>query len=80
MPGEENDGGAEKHRPPSVGDYELVRRQFAVFEHALKKFGADVALWVASIRKARDEGARALVGGLCARRVLSLPPHAKACG
>jgi hypothetical protein len=30
MPGEENDGGAEKHRTPSVGDYELVRRQFAV--------------------------------------------------
>jgi hypothetical protein len=30
-----------------VGDYALVRRQFAVFERALKKFGAGVALWVA---------------------------------
>jgi U3 small nucleolar RNA-associated protein 6 len=52
-----------------VGDYALVRRQFAVFERALKKFGGDVALWVAYIRKARDEGARALVGRLCARCV-----------
>jgi hypothetical protein len=62
-----------KRGPPSVGDYALVRRQFAVFERALKKFGADVALWVAYIRKAQDEGARALIGRLCARCVPLVP-------
>jgi U3 small nucleolar RNA-associated protein 6 len=61
-----------------VGDYALVRRQFAVFECALKKFGGDVALWVAYIRKARDEGACALVGRLYARCVRPPPPRARA--
>jgi U3 small nucleolar RNA-associated protein 6 len=40
----EADGDLAKRGPPSVGEYALVRRQFAVFERALKKFGVDVAL------------------------------------
>ncbi|EIM81259.1 uncharacterized protein STEHIDRAFT_67150 [Stereum hirsutum FP-91666 SS1] len=58
--------------PPSISDYALVRRQFHIFERALKKFQADVGLWVQYIQLAKREGARALVGRITARYVCSL--------
>ena len=62
--------------PPSVSDYALVRRQFYIFERALKKFKADVGLWVQYINVAKHEGARALVGRITARYV-SLISHVR---
>lgn len=53
--------------PPSVSDYALVRRQFQIFERALKKFKSDVGLWIQYIQTAKREGARALVGRITAR-------------
>ena len=53
--------------PPSISDYALVRRQFHIFERALKKFKSDVGLWVQYIELAKREGARALVGRITAR-------------
>jgi U3 small nucleolar RNA-associated protein 6 len=50
-----------------VSDFALVRRQFQIYERALKKFGGDVALWVEYINAAKRERARALVGRLTAR-------------
>ena len=52
---------------PSVSDYALVRRQFHIFERALKKFKGDVGLWLQYIQVAKKEGARALVGRITAR-------------
>lgn len=63
--------------PPSVSDYALVRRQFYIFERALKKFKADVGLWVQYINVAKHEGARALVGRITAR-ALQLHPNTPA--
>ncbi|KAI0309960.1 U3 small nucleolar RNA-associated protein 6-domain-containing protein [Amylostereum chailletii] len=60
--------------PPTISDYALVRRQFHIFERALKKFKADVGLWVEYIRVAQREGARALVGRITAR-ALQLHPN-----
>ena len=54
-------------QPPSVSDYALVRRQFHIFERALKKFKGDVALWIQYIQVAKKEGARTLVGRITAR-------------
>ncbi|KAG5730827.1 U3 small nucleolar RNA-associated protein 6, partial [Termitomyces sp. T112] len=59
---------------PSISDYALVRRQFQIFERALKKFKADVALWIQYIQVAQREGARALVGRITAR-ALQLHPN-----
>ncbi|KAG6886271.1 hypothetical protein C0993_006681 [Termitomyces sp. T159_Od127] len=59
---------------PSISDYALVRRQFQIFERALKKFKSDVALWVQYIQVAQREGARALVGRISAR-ALQLHPN-----
>ncbi|KAG5646802.1 hypothetical protein DXG03_002179 [Asterophora parasitica] len=56
---------------PSLSDYALVRRQFHIFERALKKFKSDVGLWIQYIQVAQQEGARALVGRITARRVRS---------
>lgn len=53
--------------PPTVSDYALVRRQFHIFERALKRFKSDVGLWIQYIRLAKHEGARALVGRITAR-------------
>lgn len=53
--------------PSSVSDYALVRRQFQIFERALKKFKGDVGLWIQYIQLAKKEGARALVGRITAR-------------
>lgn len=58
------------HAPPSVSDYALVRRQFHIFERALKKFKSDVGLWIQYIQVAKREGARALVGRITARFVV----------
>lgn len=53
----------------SISDFALVRRQFHIFERALRKFKSDVALWVQYIEVAKREGARALVGRISARCV-----------
>jgi len=58
------------HAPPTVSDYALVRRQFHIFERALKKFKSDVGLWIQYIQVAKGEGARALVGRITARLVV----------
>lgn len=55
---------------PSVSDYALVRRQFHIFERALKKFKSDVGLWIQYVQVAKKEGARSLVGRITARYVL----------
>ncbi|KAG6920097.1 hypothetical protein DXG01_010165 [Tephrocybe rancida] len=55
-------------------NYALVRRQFHIFERALKKFKSDVGLWVQYIQVAQREGARALVGRITAR-ALQLHPN-----
>lgn len=60
--------------PPTVSDYALVRRQFHIFERALKKFKSDVGLWIQYIQVAKREGARALVGRITAR-ALQLHPN-----
>ncbi|PPQ89504.1 hypothetical protein CVT25_012176 [Psilocybe cyanescens] len=60
--------------PATVSDYALVRRQFHIFERAVKKFKSDVALWVQYIQVAKREGARALVGRITAR-ALQLHPN-----
>ncbi|PIL34179.1 hypothetical protein GSI_03890 [Ganoderma sinense ZZ0214-1] len=62
---------------PSVSDYALVRRQFQIFERALKKFKGDVGLWIQYIQVAKKEGARALVGRITAR-ALQLHPNVPA--
>ncbi|KIP02958.1 hypothetical protein PHLGIDRAFT_111451 [Phlebiopsis gigantea 11061_1 CR5-6] len=59
---------------PSVSDYALVRRQFHIFERALKKFKSDVGLWIQYIQLAKKEGARSLVGRISAR-ALQLHPN-----
>jgi U3 small nucleolar RNA-associated protein 6 len=53
----------------SVSDYALVRRQFHIFERALKKFKADVGLWIQYIDVAKREGAHTLVGRVVARAI-----------
>ncbi|KAI0655912.1 U3 small nucleolar RNA-associated protein 6-domain-containing protein [Cubamyces menziesii] len=63
--------------PPSVSDYALVRRQFQIFERALKKFKGDVGLWIQYIQVAKKEGARSLVGRITAR-ALQLHPNVPA--
>ncbi|KAI0949728.1 hypothetical protein AcW1_009250 [Taiwanofungus camphoratus] len=63
--------------PPSVSDYALVRRQFHIFERALKKFKGDVGLWVQYIQVAKKEGARSLAGRITAR-ALQLHPNVPA--
>jgi U3 small nucleolar RNA-associated protein 6 len=55
--------------PPSISDYALVRRQFHIFERALKKFKDDAGLWIQYIHVAQREGARSLVGRITARYV-----------
>jgi len=52
---------------PSISDYAIVRRQYYIFERAVRKFKADVSLWTQYIEVARQNGARGLVGRLCAR-------------
>ncbi|KAL7281262.1 hypothetical protein ACG7TL_004570 [Trametes sanguinea] len=63
--------------PPSVSDYALVKRQFQIFERALKKFKGDVGLWIQYIQVAKKAGARALVGRITAR-ALQLHPNVPA--
>ncbi|KAI0073382.1 hypothetical protein K474DRAFT_1721714 [Panus rudis PR-1116 ss-1] len=59
--------------PPTVSDYALVRRQFHIFERALKKFKADIGLWIQYIQVAKKEGARSLVGRITARALQLFP-------
>ncbi|EEB95156.1 hypothetical protein MPER_05922, partial [Moniliophthora perniciosa FA553] len=49
--------------PATVSDYALVRRQFHIFERALKRFKSDVGLWIQYIQVAEKEGARSLKYG-----------------
>ena len=56
--------------PATISDYALVRRQFHIFERAVKKFKSDVGLWVQYIEVAKREKADALVGRIIARCVL----------
>lgn len=56
--------------PVTVSDFALVRRQFHIFERALKRFKSDVGLWIEYIQVAKKEGARSLVGRITARLVL----------
>ncbi len=44
-----------------------MRRQFEIFERAVKKFKSDVGLWIEYIELAKREGARASVGRITAR-------------
>ncbi|EJU02171.1 hypothetical protein DACRYDRAFT_107108 [Dacryopinax primogenitus] len=60
---------------PSISDYAIIRRQYYIFERAVRKFKADVSLWTQYIELARQNGARGLVGRLCAR-ALQLHPNA----
>ena len=53
--------------PATISDYALVRRQFHIFERAVKKFKSDVGLWVQYIEVAKREKADALVGRIIAR-------------
>lgn len=53
--------------PATVSDYSIVKRQFQIFERALKRFKDDVALWIQYIQLAKKEGARSLVGRITAR-------------
>ncbi|KAJ6603131.1 U3 small nucleolar RNA-associated protein 6-domain-containing protein [Mycena sp. CBHHK59/15] len=63
--------------PASISDYALVRRQFHIFERALKKFKADVGLWIQYIDVAKREGANTLVSRVTAR-ALQLHPDTPA--
>ncbi|KAI6169399.1 U3 small nucleolar RNA-associated protein 6-domain-containing protein [Pisolithus thermaeus] len=58
----------------TISDYALVRRQFHIFERALRKFKADVGLWIQYIQVAKRAGARGLVGRITAR-ALQLHPN-----
>ncbi|KAL4080344.1 U3 small nucleolar RNA-associated protein 6-domain-containing protein [Scleroderma yunnanense] len=58
----------------TISDYALVRRQFHIFERALRRFKADVGLWIQYIQVAQREGARSLVGRITAR-ALQLHPN-----
>ncbi|KAJ4493967.1 U3 snoRNP protein [Lentinula edodes] len=60
--------------PLTVSDFALVRRQFHIFERALKRFKSDVGLWIEYIQLAKKEGARSLVGRITAR-ALQLHPN-----
>jgi len=51
----------------SVSDYALVRRQFHIFDRAVKKFKNDVGMWTQYIQVAKKMGARALAGKIIAR-------------
>ncbi|KAJ8077009.1 U3 snoRNP protein [Marasmius tenuissimus] len=63
--------------PATISDYALVRRQFQIFERALKRFKSDVGLWIQYIQVAQKEGARSLVGRITAR-ALQLHPNTPA--
>ncbi|THV06741.1 hypothetical protein K435DRAFT_743269 [Dendrothele bispora CBS 962.96] len=66
-----------KSSPQTISDYALVRRQFNIFERALKRFKSDVGLWIEYISLAKKEGARTLVGRITAR-ALQLHPNVPA--
>lgn len=60
--------------PPTISDFALIRRQFQIFERALKKFKDDVGLWIQYIQAAQRAQARALVSRICGR-ALQLHPN-----
>ncbi|KIY44507.1 hypothetical protein FISHEDRAFT_21736, partial [Fistulina hepatica ATCC 64428] len=59
--------------PHTVSDHSIVKRQYAIYERAVKKFKDDVPLWVEYIKCARREGASGLVGRICARGLAMHP-------
>nr|GAT57755.1 predicted protein [Mycena chlorophos] len=62
--------------PATISDHSLVRRQFQIFERALKRFKADVDLWLEYISVAKREGASTLVGRVVARAIQMHPDNA----
>ncbi|PFH52029.1 hypothetical protein AMATHDRAFT_57722 [Amanita thiersii Skay4041] len=60
--------------PSSLSDFALVKRQYQIFERALKRFKSDVDLWTRYIQVAKRQGARSLVGRITAR-ALQIHPH-----
>jgi hypothetical protein len=62
--------------PTTVSDYGLVRRQFRIFERALKKFKDDIGLWIEYISVAKKEGAKTLAGRLIGRAIQMHPTTA----
>ena len=59
-----------------VSDYSLVRRQFEIYERALRRFKSDVGLWTAYIEAAQREKATTLVGRVVARAIQMHPSNA----
>ncbi|KAJ3758844.1 U3 snoRNP protein [Lentinula raphanica] len=59
--------------PITLSDFALVRRQFDIFERAVKRFKSDVGLWIEYIQLAKKERARSRVGRITAR-ALQLHP------
>jgi U3 small nucleolar RNA-associated protein 6 len=62
--------------PTTVSDYGLIRRQFHIFERALKKFKDDIGLWIEYISVAKKEGAKTLAGRLIGRAIQMHPTTA----
>jgi hypothetical protein len=50
-----------------MAEHSITRRVFYLYERAVKKFKADVGLWVEYIKCTMDFKSRALAGRICAR-------------
>lgn len=59
--------------PATISDYSLLRRQFQIFERALRKFKDDVSLWIQYIQAAERAQARSLVSKVCGRALQMHP-------
>lgn len=59
--------------PATISDYSLLRRQFQIFERALRKFKDDVSLWIQYIQAAEKAHARSLVSRVCGRALQMHP-------
>ncbi|KAJ7755731.1 U3 small nucleolar RNA-associated protein 6-domain-containing protein [Mycena maculata] len=59
--------------PATISDYALVRRQFHIFERALKKFRSDLSLWLAYLDLVKREHAHTLYSRVVARAIQMHP-------
>ncbi|KAG8782554.1 U3 snoRNP protein [Serendipita sp. 405] len=59
--------------PHSISSHSIRQRQFSIFERAMRKFKADIRLWVQYIEVAKKENAGNLVGRVVAK-ALKLHP------
>ena len=50
-----------------MAEHSITRRIFYLYERAVKKFKADVGLWVEYIKCAMEFNSKALAGRICAR-------------